>query len=125
MQVIVQEDCGNAPRKVILRDLFIAIVERDTQTMLEYVSEDLIYVDVGNVETKGIQALFARLDETVNNDVRVLELTNIITHGKTAAVNGKVVTIDQQEIHFATVVMFASAGKQAKVKEMTSYIIRV
>ncbi|MHA6251484.1 hypothetical protein [Oceanobacillus sp. CAU 1775] len=125
MQFIVQEDCGNAPRKFILRDLFLAIVERDNENILEIVAEDLIYEEVGKGQYEGVPALLERVDEMVSNDIDTLELIQIITHGKTAAVNGRLVTVDQKEIHFATIVMFASAGKQAKVKKMTSYIIEI
>jgi hypothetical protein len=125
LQIIVPDGCGNAPRKIILRDLFIAIVEKDIEVISDYVDESLIYTEVGNRESRGIQSLFDQLEETVDSEVRQLEFYHIITHGKTAAVNGKVVTADRKELHFSTVVVFSSAGKQAKVKKMKSYIIFV
>src|SRR5699024_6419117 len=108
MQIIVPEGCGNAPRKEILRDLFIAIVERDSEIISKYVDENLIYSEVGKRESRGMQQLFEQLEETVDSEVRQLEFFHIITHGKTAAVNGKVVTADREELHFSTVVVFAS-----------------
>lgn len=125
MQIIVQENCENAPRKAILRDLIIAIVEKDTQTILEYVDEKMVHVEIGKAEVHGVEGFLERIEQVIAGRVLELEILHIITHGKFASVNGIVETIDRQEFHFSIFFEFKGAARTAKVKEMTSYIIFV
>lgn len=123
LQVIVKEDCGNAPKKIVLRDFFIAIAEKDTQTILNHVNDNITYTEIGKIEIQGTENFLTRIEEIIPNEISVLDLTNIITHGKTTAVNGKVETTQGQIFHFASIVILSSAGKAAKIKKMTNYII--
>lgn len=125
MKIIVQENCENAPRKEILRDLIIAIVEKDTQTILDYVDENMTHVEIGKPEVRGVEGFLERIGQVIAGRVLELEILHIITHGKLASVNGRVETIDRREFHFSITFEFKGAAKTAKVKEMTSYIIFV
>ena len=125
MKVIVREDCGNAPRKEILRALLIAIVEKDTQTILDFVAEDVRYVEIGKRELQGLDYFLERIEEVFDEEVRELELFHFITHGKQASVNGRLDFLNRKEYHFSIIFEFKSAGKHALLKEITNYIISV
>ncbi|HEU5138658.1 MAG TPA: hypothetical protein VFT51_01700 [Bacillales bacterium] len=51
------------------------------------------------------------------------ELHNIITHGRVGSVNGALIFKNQKRLAFCDVYQFTSAGKKAKIKEITSYVI--
>lgn len=123
MKIIVQEDCGNSPRKAILRDFVIAIVEKDSQLILTYMDEFITYQEVGKMGIQGSSQFLSYIEEQTGDEVRELELLTIITHGKTAAVNGKVVILDGREYHFAAIFLFTGATKTARIKEITNYLV--
>lgn len=62
------------------------------------------------------------MNEINKNKAIELELYNIITHGYIASVNGVVIT-GNKAYNFCHVYRFIGAGKNAKIKEITSYII--
>ena len=123
MKIIVQEDCGNSPRKAILRDFVIAIVEKDSQTILNYVDENITYQEVGKIAIQGSGQFLSNIDGHMEDKMRELELLTIITHGKTAAVNGKAVNVNGQEYHFAAIFHFTGAAKTARIKKVTNYLV--
>ncbi|WP_077212476.1 hypothetical protein [Bacillus dakarensis] len=70
----------------------------------------------GHVEAKKILATTSRISQ--------IEILNIITHGKTASVNGTVKFEDDNIYSFCNMYTFVSAGKNT-VKEITSYVIKM
>ena len=123
LKIIVQEDCGNSPRKVILRDFVIAMVEKDSQTILASVDENMTYEQIGKTVIQGSDQFLSNVEAHKEDEVRELELLTIITHAKTAAVNGKAVNMDGQEYHFATIYRFTGNTKTARIKEITNYLV--
>ena len=52
-RIFCEEDCGNAPKKAILRDFNIAIANKDLDYLLEWISDDVVWNKVGQSTATG------------------------------------------------------------------------
>ncbi|PAV30961.1 hypothetical protein CIL05_04400 [Virgibacillus profundi] len=125
LKVICTEDCGNAPKKQQLKDFNIAFAKNDLEFLMEYVTDDIIWNIVGEKQIKGKENFEEELRKMNTDIAEELQMTNIITHGKTGAVNGVLRFDKKKNYSFCDVYTFSSAGKKAKIKEITSYVIEV
>ncbi len=125
LKITINEDCGNAPKKLFLRDIYIAFAKNDLQHILQNVSDGIRWNMVGDSLVEGKEQV-ANVIEAMNH-TKATELTikNIITHGKTAAVDGIVKLENGSRYAFCDVYNFSSSAKDAKVKEVTSYSINL
>ena len=115
------KDCGNAPKKVLLRELTVALATKDYAGMSESMADDIRWQIAGYKRFFGKEALRDALNENMSKAVIQLQIQNIITHGSNGAINGFFVFDDQSSLSFCDVYTFSSAGKSAKVKEIVSY----
>ncbi|WP_156896498.1 hypothetical protein [Halobacillus kuroshimensis] len=77
-------------------------------------------------ETNVIQgkAAFAEeLKSMTEYKVSGLHFDQIITHGSTGSANGTILMQSGRQYGFCDVYLFTSAGKKARLKEITSYLI--
>lgn len=119
------QDCGNAPKKLLLRDFNIAFANGDVDTLLDNVSDDVCWTMVGASEVVGKEAFAAALGEMSGAEVEELVLHHIITHGNVGSVNGVLKFKNGKAFGFCDVYRFSSHAKDAKIKEMTSYVIQI
>lgn len=122
MKLNVQADCGNSPKKELLRDLTIYFVSYDLEKAMEYMDENVVWTLVGDEPIKGKEPFAAALKEMIDNKAKELTIYSIVTHGKEAAVNGEMTMEDGNVFGFADFYEFASAGS-SKVKSIRSYVI--
>lgn len=122
LKLSVPSDCGNAPKKAILRDFHIAFVTKNYNALLEHVADDMTWTIVGDETVQGKEAFMHKLNRLIEDPITELVLDNIITHGYTAAANGKMIG-PQTTFDFCYVYRFAGASKTAKIKTITSYIL--
>ncbi|SHG47585.1 nuclear transport factor 2 family protein [Ornithinibacillus halophilus] len=123
MKVFSKEDCGNAPKKQLLKDFHIALTSNDIDFILDNITDNIVWEWVGDKELNGKDAIHEQINQWSNKKINELHLHHIITHGKTAAANGTIVFDNDEVVHFSNVFEFNNAGKNAKLKEWTSYII--
>lgn len=124
LKIVCAEDCGNAPKKTLLRDFNIAFARCDIDFILEHTTPDIIWQIVGDRIIRG-QAQFADvLRQLQNNKATEIRLHNIITHGTTASANG-ILIFGEKRCAFCDVYRFNSAAKSGKIKTITSYAIDV
>ncbi|MCM3572466.1 hypothetical protein M3172_04645 [Mesobacillus subterraneus] len=114
-------DCGNAPRKVLLKELTVALATKDFSGMIESIADDLRWQIAGHKTFFGKESLKDALNENISKAVVQLKIQNIITHGSTGSVNGFFVFGDHSTLSFCDVYTFSSAGKSAKIKEIVSF----
>lgn len=115
------KDCANAPKKVLLKELTVALTTKDYAGLSESMADDIRWQVAGYKRFFGKEALRDALNENISKEVIQLQIQNIITHGSTGAVNGFFVFDDHSSLSFCDVYTFTSAGKSAKVKEIVSY----
>lgn len=122
--VTAPEDCNNAPRKRILRDFTVALAEGDTDFVVQHLADGIVWDVIGTNRLEGLDSVKSALDDQ-GADTGIAELTieNIITHGWTAALNGRISTRSGATTAFCNVYIFAGASKTAKIKQVTTYAI--
>lgn len=124
LTVIYPTDCGNAPKKVVLKDFHIAAHQNDEAFVLNNLTEDSTWEVVGRIKAIGGEEIVGLLQQLYPSSTKILRITHIITHGKTTAIHGDVTLNNGDSYAFCHVHIFNNASKTAKIKETTSYIIQ-
>lgn len=123
MKMIIPKGCDNAPRKQIVIDFTVAVLTGQSDVIKEYAHEDVMWNHLKEQkETAGLDALLSDWNhegETIDS----LEIYQVITHGKSASINGTITLCDGSKIDFCDVYTFSSAAKSGKVKEVKSYTL--
>lgn len=112
-------DCGNAPRKEILRDLVIGLADGDVDAVGGLLSEDVRWSLVGDAELVGADAVRDWVAGLAEADELVFEA--LMTHGRLAGVDGTVIGPDGSREDFCHVLHFAGAARTAKIVRVRSY----
>src|SRR5690625_259053 len=120
MRIVAPEDCGNAPKKAFLRDFNIAFAKGDVPAILKCVTDDVEWNRVGGDLIQGKGDMADALNGMVSSDVSELVIETLITHGNTAAANGKI-TVGGTTYAFCDVYHFRGF-KNAKLRSITSYV---
>ena len=127
LKVHVEADCGNAPKKVLLRDFNIAYAKGDVADLLPYVAADIRWTLVGDKVIEGKEQFAQEVEQmTRPTQPKVVELTinNVLTHGVGGAIDGIMLLEDGSRYAYCDVYRFSSNAKDAKIKVITSYIIQ-
>lgn len=114
-------DCGNAPRMQILRDLVVAIAERDHHHIESVLSDDFTWTLIGDHTMGSRDELRTWL--TALPTVSEVEFGTLVTHGRGASVDGVFHLVDGSHSAFSHVLNFAGAAKAAKLASVKSYVI--
>ena len=113
------ESCGNAPKKIVLEQLIVAMATENKAYLEDKLASDIEWNFVGKKVYKGIRNLEAALKELPICEEIIIE--TVITHGRDGAVNG-VLLCREETVGFSHIFQFASAGKQARLIKLTTYL---
>ena len=119
--VDVPEDCGNAPRKIVIRDFLIALYQRDVGAVLAALHDSVQWEIVGSCQLEGPSEVDAWL--TQQPAATELHVALVITHGTDCGADGTVVYAKGSQVRFHHVLIFAGHSKTAKIKQLRSYLI--
>ncbi|GAA0606790.1 hypothetical protein GCM10009001_25060 [Virgibacillus siamensis] len=119
-KIVYNEDCGNSPKTQLLKELNIAGANKNTNFITRHISETICCEVVGGEKIHGEKDVINTIKQA--DPIIQLEINNIITHGRTGAVNGTIST-ENNSYGFCHVYNFTGAGKTAKIKKITIYII--
>lgn len=120
----IQPDCGNAPRKLFLKELLIAIAEGNIKHVQEVIPEHISWDIVGQKQITGQQQYLKELKGHAIWKIRELVVDTIITHGPDASVSGRVTAADKSTYKFCDVYRFKGAG-DATINSITTFLIRI
>lgn len=101
-----------------------AFGQNDTDFILQQVSENIKWTAIGDFSVEGKEAFQKALESMTGDEPYELEVHNIITHGKDAAVNGIMRSKEGKQYAFCDVYEF-SGFKDPKISEMTSYVVEL
>ncbi|MFA9556708.1 hypothetical protein ACERII_05355 [Evansella sp. AB-rgal1] len=122
IKLIIPKGCDNAPRKQIVIDFTVALVVKPNETLKEYVHESIIWYQLKDTKKIEGQSSFIHALQTEKKDtVDCLEIYEVITHGKSASINGVISLANGAKIDFCDVYVFSNTSKSGKVKEIKSY----
>lgn len=116
-------DCGNAPRRAIIRDFVLALYEKNVEHLSNILSDRIEWHVVGAASLRGPDAVvsWVQQSEVVNR----LEFHTILTHGREGGADGEIRTVDGKVFGFAHVFLFAGAAKTAKLTLVRSYLVPI
>ncbi|WP_017539048.1 nuclear transport factor 2 family protein [Nocardiopsis halophila] len=123
VQVTIAPDCGNAPRKQLLRDFTIALAKRDAQALLPTVADDVVWEIVGRRTVRGKADFADAVATAVERQAETLLLDSILTHGSEGAVSSRMAFPGGGAMRCCDVSAFSGHSKTAKIKRITSYWI--
>lgn len=120
--VDIPEDCGNAPRKLVIRDFLIALYSSSVDDVVGILKDDVQWDVVGSKVLSGRDAV--REWVVAAPSAVELKLHTVITHGTDCGVDGVAAYPDSTPTYFNHIIVFAGHSKTAKIKEIRSYIIQ-
>lgn len=112
VKINISADCGNSPRKEMLRDFNIAFAKLNTEFIFNSVSENITWVIVGSNTITGKVDFETAVNGLQQNTVAELILHRIITHGKEAAAHGEIIMNDGKRYSFCDIYEFTSASSR-------------
>lgn len=121
-KIFVKPDCGNAPKKLFLKDLYSSLVEGDVSWLEDNLLDNVIWHISGVGDISGKEQYMTEIRSNVFKKVNELHIDTMITHGPEVAVSGRIVAPGGKEIAFCDIYTFASAGSY-KIKRVTSFIV--
>ncbi|WP_116654992.1 nuclear transport factor 2 family protein [Pelagibacterium sediminicola] len=115
------EDCGNAPRKRIIRDLIVALYGGEVSKALSYLSENVNWQMIGSWGASDKAEVGHHLSQ--QSRVVHLRIGTIITHGTDCGIDGEITFEDGRQAAFCHVLIFTGGAKSATIKTVRSYQI--
>jgi len=111
-------------KEIFLNKINEAFAESDIQTILDSVTDDIRWTIIGNKTINGKKAFTEALHEMKSENRMELWISNIITHGDMAAVNGTIKSPNEEWFGFCDVYEL-QGYRNPKIKEMTSYVVEL
>jgi hypothetical protein len=128
VKIICKEDCGNAPKKLLLKELTSAFATGTAQrVLLPQLAEDVTWEIVGAEPIQGKDAVARMLAEAAKSGYQAtqLEIENIITHDNAGSVNGRITMTDGRQYAFCDVYVWNGGSAKSAIKKITSFSIGV
>ncbi|MDZ7693926.1 MAG: nuclear transport factor 2 family protein [Balneolaceae bacterium] len=111
-------------KEQLLRKFNEAFAQNDIEQILDNVTDDIRWTITGDCVINGREAFREALLEMAGDDPFNLSINDIITHGDSASVNGTMEAPDGKTYAFCDIYKLQGL-KNPKVKEMTSYVIKL
>lgn len=123
VDVVVEEDCGNAPKKAVIKDWLVSLAAGETDEVTSQLAEDARWDVVGSETVEGMTDISTVVSKLAALPVSTLIISNILSHGKRVAANGSLRLQDGREVRFAHFFTFSGHGRTAKISEIATYTI--
>ncbi len=124
VKIVVEEDCGNAPKKLFVKDFNIACVQGDIEGALQMITDEAVWKIIGGDTHTGRTEIEEYLKSFAGLNVLELRLDNVISHGDRCAANGILIS-ESRKLAFCNVYRFSSHAKDAKIKHIASYELEI
>ena len=111
-----------------LRKFNQALASNDLEFIEKSITEDIIWVIVGQKTVKGKENFMNELRAMNGEKGFEMTIDNIIIHGSSAAVDGTIQTSrkSRKPLNYAFCDIYAISGfKSSKIRKITSYLIQV
>lgn len=125
IQITAPKDCGKSPKKLLLKEFTMAFVSGQMDFLMARLEDLIVWNVAGDEEIHGKVNFAEKVNEIIKDIPAELSIKNIITYGSTAAADAIIIFSAKRSYALCNVFNFNSAGKNAKIKEMTSYIIEI
>lgn len=124
MKIIIEPDCGNAPKMEFIKQFNIAFAEADVEFIIESITDDIVWHVVGEKTIEGKSGFQAVLDGMHAYKIKELVVENILSHGKKGAASGIIKQENGQTFAYSDFYEFSGA-KGTKIKKITTFLIKM
>ncbi len=121
--ITVHEDCGNAPKKLFLKDFLVASVSNDSAFVARNTTDDIRWNLVGSRCISGKQNVLTELQHLRSDEVTELVINTIVTHGYNGAADGSLKFKGGKVVAFCDFYQFRASTNNAPIKTITTYAI--
>lgn len=122
-KIQIQPDCGNAPRKLFLKELNIAFAKGDLDLIKDAIPDHINWDIVGQKSVTGKDGYLNALKGYKLWKVKELIVDTIITHGSDASVSGQIIASDKSIYKFCDIYRFKGAGGTS-INSITTFLIK-
>jgi hypothetical protein len=123
VKITVPKDCGNAPKKLFVRDFILAIARNDSALVSRNTTDDISWNLVGGQCFGGKQDVLAELQRRRSAQVSQLIIDTIVTHGYDGVADGLIKFKDGKTVAFCDVYQFRASTNNAPIKAIRTYTI--
>lgn len=124
MDVHVDVDCGNAPKKALVRDWLIAAAEGDADEIRARLADQALWEAVGETECRGRDEVAEGLAR-LGADGVAFRLDRLLSHGKHVAAEGSIERDGGASTRFAHFIEFDGHGKNSPIASIVTYVAPV
>ncbi len=118
-KITIHADCGDVPKKALLRDLNIAYARSDVEAILDFFTDDIRWHIVGEFEMRGVDQVRQALLQMKDVKARELVIDSIITQGGEGVISGSIIPENGKPVAFCDVCRFAAGEKIKSIKSFT------
>lgn len=112
MKVYLPKDCGNSPKRILVSKLAEAFAAYDLGKIEPFLDEKVSWQLEGDEPVTGKATFLKALDQMNQNPTKELHISQVLTHGKEAAVRGQMTLSDGTVFSFADFYVFKSAQSE-------------
>ena len=123
IKIIVNEDCGNAPKKLFLKDFIVGAVKNDSAFVARNVTDDIIWNIINGKHIAGKDEVLTEVRQSRSVNVVELMVNTIVTHGYDGVVNGQLKFKDGKTVAFCDIYRFRSPTNNAPIKMITTFAV--
>lgn len=107
-----------------IKEFNIAFAKGDVEFILESVTDDIVWNIIGDKKIEGKETFTEILKKMKSEKAKELTFDHILSHGKEGATNGFIKMEKGENYAFSDFYQFSGA-KGAKIKSITSYLIKL
>ena len=112
--------CDNAPKRRIARDLAVGLYAKDFSRLDALLTDVLVYMAPdSNLTYRGIERMKSEFVGIA--DISSMEVFQILSHGKEAALHGKITDKGGVTSYFSMFFVFAGHKKDSAISEIVHY----
>src|SRR5690606_62467 len=124
VNINVGPDCGNAPKKLFLKDFTVALAKGDVDFLTDCIGDHMVWEVVGESQVTGKEDYVKAIKRHKLWKVKGMSIDTIITHGTEASVSGQITAKDNSKFGFCNIYKFRSAGA-AIVNSVRTFLVRL
>jgi ketosteroid isomerase-like protein len=124
MKLILPPASRNSRKKQIIQELTVAFATYDLKKVSSFLAVDVEWILVGDQPIEGKEKFLHALNKMSNNKASLLQIHQILTQGKNAAVHGEMTMKDGKVYGFADFYVFKSSRSEL-VNLIRSYVIQL
>ena len=117
-------DCGNAPKKILIKDFSILIAQGKVEGLSEFITEDIRWELVGEKLIKGQAAFIEAIKDMGTMKIEELTIHEILTQGNEGASHGQIRLSDGAIYGYGEFYAFWGE-KGTRIRSMTTYVTKI